>query len=230
MQRKFLFAPIAIIFLGFFATAIVAHAQTASSPQFLVTWSVSNSYAPASYAGKTLPNQTSPITASLELIADGRTVNVGGQTIYWYLNDNLLGGGVGVQRITFNPIGEAPNNPTLRVELPDYPSGSLTHEITIPMVQPIAVIDAPYPQGQFSANPVTLQALPYFFATASTTPLSFAWSVNGQVVSDAQNPQELQISLPQSTPAGFSLGVTLTIQNSNDGATTVGDTNLTYGK
>ena len=195
-----------------------------------MTWRALNSYAPAGYAGKVLPNQESQIMASLEVIANGKPVNLSGQTIYWYQDDNLLGGGIGVQRFAFRPYGEAPNTITLKVELPDYPGGILIHEINIPIVQPQAVIDAPYPQGIFAASPATVQAIPYFFAASSTSPLSFAWSVNGQTVTSAENPQTLQISLPQSTPAGFAVGIALTIQNANDSAAATGNANLTYQK
>jgi hypothetical protein len=230
MQRKFLFAGLLIIILGSFVAIKAVQAQTASSPQFLMTWTTTNSYAPASYSGKILPNQTSPITASIELLANGQPVDLSNQTIYWYLNGNLLGGDDGAQRMTFvDPADDdAPDTLTLEVELPDYPTGLLVHQINIPVVQPIAVIDAPYAQDEFSENPVTVQALPYFFATTSTSPLSFAWSVNGETVADAQNPQELQISMPQSTPSGFSLGISLTIQNSNDETTATDNANLTY--
>src|SRR5665213_880707 len=193
-------------FYGAVLFALMVSVQTASAagPQFLMTWQASNSYAPVGYAGEILPNQESQITASFELInANGSPINLSGQTIYWYQNDNLLGGGVGVQHFTFRPYGEAPNTVTLKVELPDYPGGLLIHEIDIPIVQPQAVIEAPYPQGVFPVSPAMVQALPYFFAATSTSPFSFAWSVNGQTVTSAENPQTLQISLPQSTPAGY---------------------------
>lgn len=232
MQGKFFAAATVAALIGsgaVLALAPIANAQT-SQPQFLMTWQALNSYAPANYAGKTLPNQESQIAASIEVIANGKSVNLSGQTIYWYQNDNLLGGGIGDQHFTFRPYGQAPNTVTLKVELPDYPGGLLIHEINIPVVQPQAVISASYPQGVFPGSPAAVQALPYFFATSSTAPLSFAWSVNGQTVTSAENPQSLQISLPQSTPAGFAVGVTLTVQNSIDSMSATGNANLIYQK
>src|ERR1700722_313500 len=182
MPRKYFIIAILVGLL--LLTTRFAKAQTASSPQILITWSAVDSYAPPSYSGKILPNQNSPIVASLEILVGGTPADLSNQTIYWYLNGNLLGGGDGVQRMAFvDPDDEAPDNLTLEVELPDYPSGLLAQEINIPIVQPIAVIDAPYPQSEFSENPLVVQALPYFFSASSTSPLSFAWSVNGQTVS-----------------------------------------------
>src|ERR1700722_2024154 len=88
-----------------FGFALRTHAQTATQPQFLITWSASDSYAPQGYDGKILPNQESPITASLVVIANGKPANLSGQTISWYQSDAFLGGGVGAQSITFQPGG-----------------------------------------------------------------------------------------------------------------------------
>ncbi len=214
------------------ATAQTTRIQTASAqtsqPQFLMTWSALDSYAPPGYAGKILPNQESQIAASVALIANGQPVDLSGQAIYWYQNGTLLGGGIGVQHFTFYPYGTAPNTIELKVELPNYPSGLLIHYIEIPVVPPQVVIDAPYPQDNFTAGQATVQGLPYFFATTSTAPLSFAWSVNGQAVTSAENPQSLQISLPQSTPAGYAVAVSLTIKNSVDSISATTNANLTY--
>jgi hypothetical protein len=222
----------AFTFMFFFAAVVstaVTHAQTAA-PQFLMTWSASNSYVPVGYTGKVLPNQESQITAALEVMANGKLVNLSNETIYWYQDDTLLGGGVGTQQFTFRPYGTAPNVVTLKVELPDYPGGLLIHEINIPVTQPLAVVLAPYPNGVFASTPLVVQALPYFFAASSTSPLNFTWSVNGQVVTNAENPQSLQISLPQSTPAGYAVSVALTIENSLNAVSAMGDANLTYQK
>jgi hypothetical protein len=64
----------------------------------------------------------------------------------------------------------------------------------------------------------------------STAPLSFSWSVNGQAVTSAENPQSLQISLPQNTPASYPVAVTLAIQNSIDSTQATANANLTYQK
>lgn len=229
MQGKRTLLIIALLAAAAIASVFVGsvHAQT-SQPQFLLTWSATNSYVPPGYAGKILPNQESQITASLEVIANGKPVNLSGNTIYWYQNQNLMGGGIGVQHFTFPPYGEAPNTVDLEIQIPDYPTGLLIHDVEIPVVKAQAIIAAPYPSGNFSGIPATVTAEPYFFATTSTDPLSFSWSVNGETVTSAENPQTLQISLPQSTPSGFAVAVNLTVQDSNDGATSLGTANLTY--
>lgn len=205
----------------------VTKADTAM-PQFLITWKASGSYIPANYQGKALPTYGSQITASLEIISNGKIASLQGQTIYWYLNDTLLGGGTGAQTITFPPFGQAPNTMTLKVELPSYNGNFLIHTISIPMVQPQAVIYAPYPNGQFPTNPVTVTAIPYFFNTASPDNLSYSWSVNGQSGSNTENPEEADITLPAGTAAGTTFAVSVTVQNGNDSTAATASENLTY--
>ncbi len=217
----------------FISIAPTARAQTAaataSSPWFLITWKTTGSYIPSFYQGKALPTYGSNITASLELISpQGKVLDLSQQTIYWYVNDNLVGGGVGVQHVTFPPIGDAPNTINLRVTIPNYNGAYLVHAITIPMVLPEAVIYAPYPNGQFSQNPVSVQAIPYFFNVSDLTKLSYTWSVNGQNGSNAENPEAAQITLPQGTQSGTSVSVSLSLENPNDSTIATASANLTY--
>lgn len=217
------------VFSIFFFSSTAAHAQTASSPQFLLTWSAAGSYIPSSYQGKALPTYGSKVTAEFELIsAQGQVLDLSQQTIYWYLDDNLIGGGVGVQKVTFLPVGEAPSGQDLRVTIPDYNGNYLVHEVQIPMVTPVAVILAPYPNGQFSENPLTVSAIPYFFNIPTASGLSYTWSVSGQTSSGAENPESAVITLPAGTPSGTSLDLSLSIENSNDSTMGTASKNLTY--
>lgn len=223
--RKNSAAGLIVVMALFF---VVATKANAAAPQFLITWKTTGSYIPAAYHGKALPTYGSEITASLEIISNGKLANLQGQTIYWYLNDTLLGGGAGAQSITFPPFGEAPNIMTLKVELPNYNGNFLIHTMDVPMVQPQAVIYAPYPNGQFSANPVAVVAIPFFFNTPSPDDLSYSWSVNGQSGASAENPEEADITLPAGTAAGTTFGVSLTVQNGNDSTQATASENLTY--
>jgi hypothetical protein len=200
----------------------------AAGPQFLITWKTTGSYIPAAYPGKALPTYGSQVRASLMLVSGGKVVNVSGQIIYWYLNGTLLGGGVGAQTISFPPLGNPPNAMTLEADLPNYNGSYLIQTINVPMVEPLAVINSPYPQGQFSQNPVTVTALPYFFTSPSPDTLSYSWSVNNQIGSNSENPEQAQITLPPGTAAGTSFGVTVTINNISPSTQETASTNLIY--
>ncbi|HVM77310.1 MAG TPA: hypothetical protein VMU07_04115 [Candidatus Paceibacterota bacterium] len=208
-----------------FSAATSAHA---AGPQFFITWKASGSYAPSGFSGKVLPTYGSQITASLELISGGVPLDLSGQKIFWYVNETLIGGGLGAQSITFPPIGQAPTSMTLKVELPSYRGATLIKTILIPMVPPQVVLVAPYPGGQFSANPVTLTAIPYFFNVTSSASLSYRWTVNGQSSANAENPQIAQVALPNGTAAGTSFPISVTISNAKDSTQAVATQNLVY--
>lgn len=215
--------------LIFGASLQKASAQTAQ-PQVFITWQAHASYVPPNYHDKALANWSSPITASVMVIAGGQVINLQGQTIYWYTNDTLIGGGQGVQAISFVPAGGAPNLIALKVELPDYPSGLLIHTIQIPIIQPKAVIEANHPTAEFSSSSLALQGTPYFFAVSDPSSLSYAWSVNGISPGATIDPQTLDLNVNPSTPAGSTFVTTLSITdpiqqiNASDGVT------LTYVK
>jgi hypothetical protein len=224
-----------VILFGFFILSAFlffslksADAQTASSPQFLITWKASNSYIPSFYTGKALPTQGSKITASLELISNGHILDLSSQNIYWYVDEVLVGGGAGVQQVTFPPFGTPPGSLILEVDLPQYSSGYLIHSINIPFVEPMAVIDAPYPNQEFSTNLLTVQGIPFFFYATSSDNLSFSWSVNGQAGSNAENPQVADITLPQGTPGGTNIGVSLSVEDPVGSTVATANQNLTF--
>lgn len=205
-----------------------ANAQTASSPQFLITWKASNSYIPSFYQGKALPAPGSKITASLELVSNGKILDISSQNIYWYEDEVLVGGGMGVQQVAFPPFGAAPSSLILEVDLPQYSGVSLSHSINIPFVDPMAIIAAPYPNQEFSSNPLSVEGIPFFFNTTSSDNLLFNWTVNGQNGSSAENPQVADITLPQGTQSGTNINVSLSIKGLVGSTVATADQNLTF--
>lgn len=218
-----------IVFFSFMLTFAIIKPANAQSiqPKFLFSWHASNSYAPSFYKGKVLPRSQSQITATFELVSGGKTINMANQSIYWYLDDTLIGGGTGVQQVTFSPFGTAPETENLRVEIPGYSSGYLIHQVVIPIVNPMVVINSPYPNGQFSETNATATALAYFFGSPSTN-LAFAWSVNGQSGKSAENPDILEINLPGGVPSGSTISVSLQVQDSQNNQSADASENLTY--
>jgi len=221
--------PIAsfLILAGFVFLIPTTYAQTATSPQFLITWKPTASSIPSGYIGKALPSLGSKVTADFELVSNGKMLDLSGQTIYWYLEDTLIGGGAGVQQVTFPLFGTPPGSLTLKIELPSYNGQYLIHTLDIPFVNPAVVIYAPYPNGNFSSNPVEVTALPYFF-NASPSQLSYTWSVNGQTGANAENPQNAEVTLPQGTPSGTGITISLSVENPSGAITAAAQSTLTY--
>lgn len=222
------FVGIALFLISFVSLSLFKNAKAASTPQFLVTWKSTASYVPPGYSGKALPSYGSKVTADFELVSNGKILDLSDQTIYWYLNDTLIGGGVGVQQLTFPLYGTPPNSLDLRIELPTYDSNQyLIHTVEIPYANPSVVLYAPYPNGNFSTNPVDFTALPFFFNTSSSH-LSYTWTVNGETGANAENPETAQITLPKGTASGASITVSIAIQGSTGSDTANTQSTLTY--
>ena len=207
----------------------LVHAQTTNAPQFLLTWKATNSYIPSFYEGKALPSYGSDITAAIEVVLPNGTLqNLSNQPIIWYVDGTVVGGGTGVQEVTFPPFGTPPSILSLTVSFPQYPGGVRETRANIPFVNPVAVIGAPYPNQQFSTNPVSVTAYPFFFNTASPSNLSYSWAVNGQTGTSAENPEVADVSLPQGTPSGTGIDISLTIQGTAASTVAVANQTLTY--
>jgi hypothetical protein len=220
-----------IILVAAFSLVWLQHpnAQT-SQPRFLITWKT-NSFAPTGFNGKTLPTANSIITASLELIDGGKPADLSRQTIYWYLNDNLLENKNGVQRVSFLAPDVAGGTLDLRVQVPNYRGNTLLKTIEIPVARPEAVIEAPFPNGEFHNSPIHLMARPYFFNVGQSEDLTFSWKVNGDPPQNSEEPGGLNVVLNKDAPNGALVTVDLAIQNPvNIFEGALGSINLTFIK
>ena len=197
-------------------------------PQVVITWQAQN-YTPSEYPGKTLPAGNSRVVASVSVMENGKVSNLSNQQVYWYLDDEFLRGGVGLQDISFRVDKLATESIGLRVKLPDYGPNLLVKTIEIPIAHPEIVVQSPFVGSEFSSSDFTLQATPYFFNISDPLFLKFSWDVNGQTPTSAENPNRLHITLPPGTPDGTPFTITATIEDTTDlfGVATK-ETTLTY--
>lgn len=211
-MKKVLFFTILITLSGISVQSYAQNAPT-SGVNILLTWKA-GTYVPADFDGKIMPTSNSLITASAELIDNGKIVDLSKQNVYWYQNNNFLAGGVGKQTVSFKAPDITGGTFSLMAEIPNYSKGDQLKTIDIPVVRPEIVIESPFPSDKFSASPLKLAAQPYFFNTDSPSRLNFNWTVNGQSPSGAENPQVLNVKFnsmqPQST-----LSISLSAQNPN---------------
>jgi len=190
----------------------LAQATAPGVPKLFLTWS-SNTYVPPGFVGKIMPTANSQITTSVELIDDGKPINLSKQNVYWYVNNNFLSGGIGMQNITFRAPEATGGAIDLRVEVPNYSKGSQLKTIGVPIVAPEAVIEMPFPYGKFSSSPLQLVGQPYFFNAGTLSKLIMSWNVNGQTPTGAENPQNLNVKFGQTMQPGSTLSVSLSIKN-----------------
>ena len=196
--------------LLFFNTKAIAAPD--SEPIFFVSWQAS-SYAPAEFSGKRLPSIGTPIAASLEALGGGRVMDISREIIYWYLGDDLIESGVGAQKIFFRPTSGGIKK--LRVVVGGG-SGSPDVSVSIPVVNPEAVIVAPTTNGKFGDQKIRILAKPYFFNVSSLENLRFTWRVNNQQPNDLKDPGLLDISLGKDVANNSFLNIVLGIENSSN--------------
>jgi hypothetical protein len=177
--------------------------------RILLTWRP-QVYAPPDFTGRLLPTARSRITASVAVIENGRPQSLAGQSIYWYMNDQFIESGRNKETVSFLAPDRVNTSLDLMVRLPDYKGGTLK-TITIPVVPPHAVIDAPFPRGVFASYAFTVRALPYFFNAPSLFSLNFDWRVADQKVVDAENPNILNVAYQGALAPGARSDITLLI-------------------
>jgi len=197
-----------LLFVGFGAFAVHA-----ASPAVFISWKA-QSYVPASFQGKVLPTASSSFSASVEVIDGGKLADISKQTIYWYADDEFLGGGAGTQAITFSGPSRSPNLINLRVQIPGYAGGMLIKAVEIPIMNPEVVIESPYPAHAFSSSPVAVAVLPYFFHVHDLSKLTINWIMNGAPPENPLNPQILTINTnvqPETT-----IPISVSVVNADD--------------
>lgn len=195
-------------FLALLAFPLLSSAQQ-TEPTFFITWRA-QSYVPAGFGGKILPAPSSPVTASFELVQNGKLVNISQETILWYLDRKLIQSGKGLQTISFFTSDVPGFQHGLRARINNFQDKGIivVKTIQIPVAQSEAVIAAPFHQNTFSGGSARVTALPYFFSVQNKSELTFIWEVNGQRPVSGENPDVLDINTG-SIPPGQVLNIKL---------------------
>ena len=214
MKVRSVLGILVVIAVFVVAAADVGFAAPAPS-RLLITWRAVDGVAPPAYRDKVLPGINAPIVASVEAVSGGKIIDLGSRTVYWYLDDDFVGGGLGKRTIPLTAPGYT-KIMNLRVAVPDYPGGLSVGTTQIQMADPRIVVVAPYPGGLFSQSVVQVRAVPYFFRAPDLGKLSFQWTVNDQAVATQEDPENLTVNLGSGAPAGYSVAIDLLVRQSND--------------
>lgn len=204
------FISLAILFLV--SSALPSRAQE-GEPEFVITWR-SQSYTPSRFSGKVFPATRSPVIVSFEILENGKLVDLSEETIYWYLNDNLIEGRKGVQAASFF-TGDTPGvTYDLRIQLNNFKDRGqiLAQNVKIPVAEPQAVIEASFPRNLFSGSRITVNGEPYFFNIQSPDELKISWEVNGEAPSNLEKLNILDVGLTNFS-SGDQVKVDLKIEN-----------------
>lgn len=155
-----------------------------AAPQAIITWQA-QTYQPSEYSGKNLPTANAPVIAAVELVNNGKIIDISKSNIGWFQNRRLIDAGVGLKRVLFSADG-TDDGVLIEVNI-EYQDGVLTEFARIPLISPKVVINAPYPQRLIGTGLNIFQALPYFFNIKGLNELEFTWSLNGET---AANPED----------------------------------------
>lgn len=189
---------VALLAIGYW---LVANSQVA--PEFLVSWKT-DSYVPPGYIGKALPTRNSRVDIALELIDNGRLVNLSQNEIRWFVNNKLQKSGMGIKNFTMlqPTINVAPE---IRISVINYRGINLDKTITIPLANPdVAII---------SVEGFTFRALPYFFNIKTANELKYTWSVNDfKTEGEVNNPDILTLDV-RGGQIGNTLNLKLLVKN-----------------
>jgi hypothetical protein len=195
-----------------------ALAQTATAPQFMVTWQAQN-FAPADFAGKLLPIANTPIDVVFNVIENGKMVDLTNTEVRWYVNNKIQQSGRGRQTLRFNAPEFSGGDQEVRISIPSYKNRELTKTITIPVTIPQVIIQTPFISNEIPRGEIRLKALPYFFNISNLRNLKFGWLVNGVAPTSEgviTNPEELILETPAEIPTNNQTSIGVSIQNKNN--------------
>jgi len=212
MKIFYFCSVIFLLSLGLFLAVSFVNAQ--SAPEFLISWRA-ESYVPPDFQGKPLPIAGSPLTVSFELLEAGKPISLAGKEIYWFIDEKSFSAGRGKQSVTFPTPAEKKGFIDVRIEVP-HPKRVgevLTQTVSIPIVEPEAVIYAPYPGRRLYGSVITVSALPFFFNVKNTEELSFYWEVNGKQPTSLDKPEVFEIIFPTAQNKGVKVNIGLIIHN-----------------
>lgn len=166
-------------------------------PRVILTWQANNFY-PASYLGKPLPTQNTPVTVSLELVRDGALTDLSRANISWYVDNIFIQKGDGMKYFSFLTTKGQGNTHVVRA-LIILEDTSYESFISIPITSYQTIIRHT-PQHVRPQSTITLEILPYFFNISSIKDLKFSWKINNQSISKSgDNTLIFDTGTPQNT-------------------------------
>lgn len=205
--------PLAFIASLFLVATPAAFAQQApistNSNVFMLSWR-SNTFSPAGYAGRVAATGNSSLLVTAEAISGGSVVNLSNYEVRWYVNNELTESGLGMQSITI-PIAEFHQNEIdVRAEIIGSPLAVAESFLTIPLVNPVAVIESAE-RGVLRSGANTLSAHAYSFNVTDADDLLYQWQVNGETPQATEYPRLLSLTI-DGTPTS-PVYITLTISH-----------------
>ena len=198
---------VGVALAGLFAAGVGLTANAQSSSSLLVTWRA-DAYAPSSFRGKVLPPRGGSVTATVDLLVNGKPADLSNREIRWFVDNELHQSGRNLKRFTFAVPIQNPDEVTVKAVVMETLRGNIERTILIPVSSPSIVIDVPTEGGYIPAASIAARALPYFFSIEKPDDLLFEWAANGSRAGNETGTPSSSITLD--TSGGIS-GNTVTL-------------------
>jgi hypothetical protein len=211
----FVFSLFCLFFFGIVSAATPKKSTPISlpvdfGPQILLTWKAQN-YTPIEYAGKSIPVGNTSVLASMELLDNGKLVDLTDIRVNWYLDGEFFDGGLNKHSILIRLPKLPINKILIRAEIQNYKESDIVRAVEIQPIRPEVVIESGYPYSFLYSLTHTLKATVYYFNVKNPTSLVYAWKVNDVAATSNENPSLLDVVLPDSTPNKFLLTTSLSV-------------------
>ncbi|RME58653.1 hypothetical protein D6779_06030 [Candidatus Parcubacteria bacterium] len=153
-----------------------------ASVQFLIDWKA-ESVVPRGYQGKALPGPSTKINVSFNIIDNNKLVDLSNRQIRWYLDDELIESGIGLQTFSFRTFRMGDTYHRVRVEVSNYKNhperlGAVT-TIRVPVIFPKVVLEAPFPHHVFSSQKARLPAKIFYYSKDALASIILSWEIDG---------------------------------------------------
>jgi hypothetical protein len=209
--------PVLILVLIGGSVAFAQQAGTTRS-ELMLSWR-SNGYAPPGYTGRVAAAGGGTVLVIAEMLVGGRPASLTGYEVRWFVNDELYESGFGLQSISV-PIAQFHQDSfDVRVEIIAAPFSTTLKNLTVPLTDPRAVIEARSSTRLRQEGNIFL-ATPYSFNVTNPSDLIYNWLVGGNVPLMSEDPRTLEVSFDgtPTQPLNISLSISHP-QNESEGAT-----------
>lgn len=198
-----------------FAFPLFAHGQTA--PRFLVSWKVSDSYAPSWYGGRVLPTRDARIDVRFDLVRAGRVASLSQNVVRWYVNGELVANeaqGFNLRSLVIKAPSQSLTPIQVRIVVLGYQGGDpLDTVVTIPLAAPDVVVDGRYTGNPSQSSIQDFFAYPFFFHASRLSDLVFSWAAFDKVAPPSESPSRFRLTLDSQMPVGLSIPVSVVVSN-----------------
>jgi len=168
------------------AAAPTAFAQTTENYEVFITWRADNFF-PSDYSGKAWAAPFSPIEAAAVLTKNKKIADLSNAEIFWYLDKELIGKGLGRQSESFNISKQSGDKHFLSVSIKTEAGKRHESALEIPVLGPKLAIANNFMSNSVPANSrLQMSVVPYFFNIRSLDDLLMKWRVNNQISEGGQ--------------------------------------------